>query len=661
MSQVIESTPLERGRAAAETHKWREAYELLKAADAQMALSPDDLERYAEAAWWSGRLEDCISARERAYAGYIDAGEPRRAAVVGLQVAQDYFGKLAHSMGAGWFNRAERLLQEEGDCAEQGWLSMMHAMGALAMGDYDGALQAAKRTLDTGTRFGSPDLCAIGLLLEGKALIQAGRTSEGLALLDEATVAAVSGDVGPFMTGIIYCMAISSTASLADYDRAGQWTEASKRWCERQSIAGFPGVCRVHRAEIMRLRGSWAEAEQEARRALHELQSFNLEFAAFGFYEVGEIRLRMGDLEEAKDAFRQAHELGREPQPGLAMLQLAEGNVAGAAASIKRALDEPVLDKLGRCRLLTPQVTISIAGGDLDTARTAADEAEAIADEFDSAVLRACALLARGELQLADGQIDDAVRSCKTSWRLWREADLPYEAARARMLLGIALRESGDEDGAVLELQAARAAFDKLGAVLDLRRAMDLLGEEVSSSLPKASVPGVRTTRTFMFTDIVGSTNLVEALGDAAWENLLDWHDNTLRKLFEGHCGEEVKQVGDGFFVAFDNPFEAVECAVAIQRRLESHRRSNGFAPQVRIGLHSVEATRRGSDYGGKGVHEAARVGALAQGGEILASMDVIDIAKARFPVSEPRSVELKGVSEKMLVASVDPGLASLV
>lgn len=661
MSQVIESDLLERGRAAAAKHAWREAFDLLRAADSERELAPQDLQQYAEAAWWTGRLEDCISARERAFAGYMEEGSPRAAAVIGIQIAQDYFSKLAHSMGAGWFNRAERLLQQEGDCSEQGWLSMMHAMDALAMGKYELALDSARKTLDIGTRFGNPDLQAIGLLLEGKSLLKSGHVQEGLALLDEATVAAVSGDVGPYMTGIIYCMAISATASLADYDRAGQWTEASKRWCERQSIAGFPGVCRVHRAEIMRLRGSWAEAEQEARRALHELQNFNLEFAAFGFYEVGEIRLRMGDLEEAKDAFRQAHELGHEPQPGLALLQLAEGNVRAAAASIKRALEEPMLDKLARCRLLTPQVTISLAAGDMETARAAAAEAETIADEFDSPVLQACALLARGELQLAEGNAAAAVGSCRQSSRLWREADLPYEAARARMALGVALRECGDEDGALLELHAARTTFDKLGAVLDLRRAMDLLGEDVAASLPRASVPGVRTTRTFMFTDIVGSTNLVEALGDAAWENLLDWHDQTLRKLFQAHCGEEVKQVGDGFFVAFENPYEAVECAVAIQRRLDGHRRSHGFAPQVRIGLHSVEATRKGKDYGGKGVHEAARIGALAGGGEIFASMDVIDVAKARFPVSEPQRVELKGVSEEMPIASIDPGLGSPV
>lgn len=659
MSQVLEHSPLEAGREAIERHAWREAFDHLTAADQLEGLGPGDLESLAEAAWWTGRLEQCIDARERAHAAYIEAGNKRRAAVVALDVAQDYFNKLAHSIGAGWFNRAERLLENEGECAEQGYLAMFHAMGMMAMGDFDGAIDTAKRALDFGMRFGNRDLQAFGLLLEGKARVQKGDVTEGLALLDEATVAAVSGEIRPIASGIIYCMAISATAELADYQRAGEWTEASRKWCERQSISGFPGVCRVHRAEIMRLRGSWAEAEREARRALNELQNFNLEFAAEGFYEIGEIRLRMGDLDEAKDAFRQAHELGREPQPGLAMLLAAEGNLEGAVSSIARALDDPSIDRLRRCRLLTPQVSILIARGELDAARSAVEEAETISAEFGSAVLQACALLARGELQLAEGSAGDAIRNIRQSWRLWREADLPYEAARARLMLGVALREAGDEDGAQLELQAARSAFDKLGAVLDLRRAIELLGDEIAEGLPKASVPAVHVDRTFMVTDIVASTNLVEALGDEAWEELLGWHHQTLRQLFMAHCGEEVDEAGDGFFVAFDNPYEAVECAVDIQRRLAAHRKEHGFAPQLRIGLHAVDAIRKGKDYRGKGVHEAARIGALAKGGEILASADVIMAAKARFPVSEFKTVELKGVSEPVQVATIDSGIAS--
>jgi class 3 adenylate cyclase len=660
MSQVLEGSPIDAGREAISRHAWREAFELFSSADEAEPLGAEDLERLAEAAWWTGRLEAAIAARERAYAAFLEKGQPRRAAAAALNVSQDYFSKLAHSIGAGWFNRAERLLEAEGDCAEKGYLAMFNGLGQMAMGDFEGALAAAKETLNTGMRFGDRDLQAYGLLLEGKALVKKGEVSEGLALLDEATVAAVSGEIGPMASGIIYCMAISTTAALADYQRAGEWTEASRRWCERQSIAGFPGVCRVHRAEIIRLRGSWAEAEQEARRALNELQNFNLEFAGHGFYEIGEIRLRMGDLDEARNAFRQAHELGHNPQPGLSLLYLAEGKVDAAVKSISQALAEPSLDRLGRCRLLSPQVTITIAAGDIDTARAAADEAEEIAEQFESPVLQACALLARAELQLATGDAAAAVQNCRKSRAIWTKADLPYEAARARMVLGVALQADGDAEGAELELRAARKTFEKLGAVLDLRRSMELLGEDVAEHLPKASMPGERVIKTFMFTDIVNSTALVETLGDSAWEHLLSWHDQTLRKLFMAHCGDEVKQIGDGFFVAFDNPFEAVECAVGIQRKLAAHRKEHGFAPHVRIGLHSVEATRKGEDYGGKGVHEAARIGALATADEILASADVIRAARARFPVSEPRSVDLKGVSESVIVSSIDPGLASI-
>jgi len=530
-----------------------------------------------------------------------------------------------------------------------------HGMSAASMGDHEGALASARDALDIGTRFGDRDLMAFGLLIEGKTRVAMGQVKEGLALLDEATVAAVSGELDPYSSGIIYCVAIGSTAQLADYQRAGEWTEASQRWCERQSISGFPGVCRVHRAEIIRLRGSWAEAESEARRALNELQGFSVEFAAHGFNEIGEIRLRMGDLDEARAAFHQAHELGHDPQPGLALLLLAEGKPAAALSSIRRSLESGTYDRLGRCRLLSPMVTIAIAAGEIDVARAASDEAQEIAADFDSPVLQACGYLSRGELQLIDGDPDAALKSFREGWQRWRSADLPYEAARARMMMGVALREAGDEDGAVLELQAARSVFEKLGAVLDLRRTMMLLGEELAEGLPTATGPSTRVSKTFMFTDIVNSTNLVEVIGDEAWEGVLAWHDKTMRQLFMANCGEEVKHVGDGFFVAFDEASEGIECAVAIQRKLAEHRNDSGFAPQVRIGLHTTEATAKGGDYAGKGVHESARIGALAQGGEILASRQVIDAHKPRFPVSPLRRVELKGVTEAAEVASIDP------
>jgi class 3 adenylate cyclase len=654
VSQTVERSPLEAGREAASRHAWSEALELLAEADEQRQLEADDLVHLAESAWWMGRLDTSIAAKERAYADYLKQDRPRTAAVVALALADDYFGRNEHSIGAGWFNRGERLLESEPDCAEQGYLAWMQAHSALHAGDYDAAHDAATKTLEIGTRFGDRDLQAYGLVGQGLIRVSRGDVKEGLKLLDEATVAAVSGECGPLASGIVYCIAIGATAKLGDYARAGQWTEAARRWCERQSIAGFPGVCRVHRAEIMRLRGTWPEAEQEARRALVELRSFNLEFAAEGFYEIGEIRLRMGDLEAAGEAFREAHELGRDPYPGRALLLLVDGKVDAAAKSIRRTLEARTFDPLGRARLLPAQVRIAIVAGDIDRATAAVEELEHIAESYESTALVATAHCARGELLIAQEKAAEAIAHLRRSLKLWREADLPYEAGLARMHLGVALRADGDEDEAELELRAAKSVFERLGAVLDLRKVLEMLGEEVVEGAPRTPLAGMNVRKTFMFTDIVGSTDLAEAFGEQLWENALAWHDDTLRRLFARYCGEVVKHIGDGFFVAFDEAQEGLECAVRVQREFAAHRKEHGFAPPIRIGLHIGDAVRKGADYGGHGVHVAARIGAESGRDEILASNEVVQAARSRYPVSEPRTVKLKGVKDPVRVVTID-------
>ncbi|MCH6555978.1 MAG: adenylate/guanylate cyclase domain-containing protein, partial [Chloroflexi bacterium] len=606
--------PLQEARDAFERHAWQEAFDLLTAADASGGLAPEDLESLAEAAFWTGRTDECIEALERAYAGFTEAGNARGAASVAINLCFHHFAKLAPSVAAGWSSRAVRLLETEPDCPEHGHLARISTNVTMSAGNLDGALEYARRTYEIGSRFGDRDLQAFGLFDQGNVLVAKGQVAEGMALLDEAMVAAVSGELGPFATGVIYCSMITTCERLADYRRAAEWTDAAQRWCDRQSIAGFPGLCRVQHAQIMRLRGAWAEAEEEATRARDELQGFNLRATGEAFYQIGEIRLRMGDLPAADDAFCQAHELGREPQPGLALLRLAEGNIDAARSMINRAIVDQSWDRLARARLLPVQVEIAIAAADLETASSAADELEAIAETYDTPALRASAACALGALQLAEGDAAAACESLRRGWRLWQEVDAPYEAARARMLLAAAYQAGGDGEAAKLELRSAASTFERLGAVLDTRRAAELLGDGASQK----ATP--RAVKTFMFTDIVKSTNLVEAIGDEAWENLLHWHDQTLRSLFGEHEGEEVKHAGDGFFVAFPDAAGAVECAAAIQRTLADHRRKHGFAVQVRIGLHSAEATRRGRDYGGKGVHQAARIASLAEGGEILAS-----------------------------------------
>ncbi len=503
-------------------------------------------------------------------------------------------------------------------------------------------------------RTGDPDVQAFALAGQGWIRVAMGQREEGLALMDEATVAAVSGEVSPRVTGDIYCGTISTCRNLGDYRRASDWTEAASRWCKRQSISGFPGVCRVYRAEIIRLRGAWSEAEQEARKACDELHRFGmLSYEASGFNEVGEIRLRLGDLDGAEDAFRHAHALGRDPQPGLALLHLAEGNVDAAAAGVQRALDHRK-DGLSRARVLPAQVEIALAADDQEIARAAAAELEEVAAKYGTSTLEASALSARGSVQLAEADARAAVDTLKQAWSLWQEVDLPYESARTRVEMASAYRVLGDDEAAILELEAARSAFERLGAVPALQRVEAALEDAGEDRGPAVAVPSAEVTKTFMFTDVVGSTPLAEALGDDAWQQLLAWHDRTLRSLFARHGGQEIDHAGDGFFIAFDDPAAAVEAAVDIQRSLADHRREHGFSPQVRIGLHSADASLRGRRYTGKGVHAARRVAEVAGAEEIISSATTLEGLAPRYPLGQPRTVRLKGISGEVAVVDID-------
>jgi class 3 adenylate cyclase len=647
MAQVNLDKALESGREALRRHAWREAFELLTAADQAGGLTAEDLEGLAEAAWWNARVDLCIGARERAFALRLEAGEPRRAALVAMDLARDN-SRRAAAVAAAWLSQAERLLHDEPVGIEHGYLARRKWVEAHNTGNFPRALEFAQQGLDIGTRFGSRDLVALSVQNQGLTLIAQGQYDEGMALLDQATVAALSGELRPFTTGVIYCNTISTCEEMADYKRAADWTEAARRWCERQTIRGFPGMCRVHRAGVIRLTGAWQEAEQEARDAYDEVRDFRNDYAAEALYQIGEIRLNRGDLVEAGDAFRQAHDLGREPNPGLALLRLAEGDVGAAAAAIKRGLAAET-QPASRARLLPTQVTIALAAGDRATAAAAAAELGSISATFTIPALKAHTHYARAAVALAEGDADRAVRDFCEALALWREVGAPYEEALTRAALGSAYQAGGDPEGAVLELRAAHATFARLGAVLDERRVATMLAE--AGQLPAQPVAGASTTRTFMFTDIVKSTELVQAMGDEAWNEVLRWHDQTLRGLIARHGGEEINHSGDGVFAGFETPERAIECAVEIQRTLANHRRTHGYAPPVRIGVHQTAATRVGLDYRGKGVHEAARIAAAAQGGEVLASWHSAQPCK--FALSEPREVSLKGIAQPVQVVSV--------
>ena len=641
---MTDSDALQLARTALETHDWQGAYDAYVAASIDLELSGDDLQRLAEAAWWTAHPVECIDALERAYAAYSREENPRRAAYVALHLAEQCSERLQSAQAAGWFQRASRLLDGVPESVEHGYLALAMAMTSSGVEDL---MEHGATMLDIGTRFHDNDLQAFGLMVQGMAHIAKAEVPQGMLLIDEATVAAVGGELSPRATGNVYCMTIVLCRDLADYKRAGEWTEATTRWCERQAISGFPGHCRVRRAEIMRLRGSFADAELEARHAVQELLSFGeLPIAGVGFHEIGEIRLRIGDLDGAEEAFAEAHERGNDGQPGMALLQLARGRAVAARASIRAALaDQPMA--LARARLLPAQVEIALVCHDVAEAREAAEELNEIASSYEAPVWHANAHQALGAVLMHEGDAPAAIAELQKALRHWTTSDLPFETARARRYLAMAHRADGDEASAALELQSAHTTFERLGAVLEAARCR----EAIEAGAPKA---GRRVSRTFMFTDIVGSTNLLETIGDDAWEDVVRWHDETLRSAIESHHGEIVHSTGDGFFASFADASAAASCAVAIQRLLAEHRRLHGFAPQVRIGMHAAEATVMVGDYAGMGVHQAARVGALAGSGEIVVTCETVEGEPFPYPVSNERAVALKGIARPVRVVSID-------
>ena len=642
MSQVAD--PLELAREAAGRHAWRRAFDAFDQADRD-ALTPDDLVQYAESAWWAGKLDRAITLRERAHARYVADGETLKAARTALMLSWDHGGRGSFAVAQGWFANAERLLADEPESGAHGWLILTRGVNALyGMGELRDAVEHFERAHELGRRFGERDTEILALVGRGRALVKLGEVENGLALLDEATAAAVSGELQPHSTGLVYCMTISSCQELGDYRRAAEWTEVANRWCDRLDVSGFPGACRIHRAEIMRLRGDLAGAEKQAVEACEELHDFERSITAGGYYEIGEIRRRRGDFAAAEEAYGTANELGRDPQPGVALLRLAEGKVDAARAMVVRSLAE-VQDPLSRLRRLPAQVEIAVAASDLAMARRAFDELERIIDAYTAASGRTPAFegmihFASGQIKIAEGDPEGALECLRRARDEWQRVGAPYETAQSRVLLGLAFRRLGDEHAATAEFEGALATFARLGARLDEERAKELLGR-------------LQTRRTFVFTDIVNSTKLLETLGDEKWKRLLARHDELLRERIVDSGGEVIKQTGDGFFAAFENPRAALEAAVAIQRALSDEI----VAPDVRIGAHTGGAFHTGADvrdYGGQGVHVAARIGAAARAAEILASRETLDGIGGTFRVSEPRPELLPGFEQPVDVVSVD-------
>ena len=640
--------PLAAGRAALARHAWQEAFDRLSEADRLGLLGADDLEALASASFFAARADLELEASERAFARHEADGNDLRAAYLAAAIARTYGHQGKAAIARAWQRRAERLIGADGETYAHGYLALAVSESAAAQGQLDAALSLAERAIEIGANAADPDLTAFAQSNLGTLKIATGDMASGFALMEEASLAAVNGELTPFTSGITACQMISACRDVTDYRRATEWIEATEKYCVSNGLAGFPGVCRIHRAEVAAIGGAWEQAEQELERLTGELEPYlATPPQADGFYAIGDIRRLKGDFEGAEAALREAHVRGRSPQPALALVRLAQGNIRAAAKAIDAAVNDTTWDRLTRARLLPAQVEIALAASDLERARSAAAELSEIVAGYPLPALEAGERLTRGRLLLAEDDTAAAARELRVAIKGWQDVGAPYEVARARRLLSRALRELEDDDDADLELHAAIQEFDRLGAHVDAESA----GREQHQIAEHRSDP-TTVRRTFMFTDIDGSTSLAEALGDDAWERLLRWHDDMLRTLIGRAGGQIVNSTGDGFFVAFDSAQTAVETAIAVERALRYHRERTGFALQVRIGLHTSEATQRGADYSGLGVHVAARIGGLATGGEILATSATLQQA-GNVATTDARSVTVRGVATAVEIATI--------
>ena len=495
-AEAARTADLEGARAAYDRHAWAEAFERLTAADDAAPLEVWDLERLAISSWLAGHPDEMLATTARAHLEALRIGESELAIRAARVLGTVMFQRGEFAQGGGWLARAARVVEDSGyDGPELGHLRIAEALRALMSGDAGTSLATFEEVAAIAARFGDRDLEAFGRLGRGQSLIALGEVGRGLGLLDEAMTSVVAGEVTPIPSGTIYCAVIETCQELFDVRRAQEWTAALSNWLESEpEMQPFRGNCLVYRAGVMRLHGSWADASVEAGRA-RELMLRPPPVPAVGeaIYELAELDRLRGAYVAAEAGYREAGQWGRLPEPGHALLRLAQGDVAAAAAAIRRAQVEAEGEHI-RARYLEPSVEIALAAGDVVAAREAADRLAATADVLGAALLHAMALRADAAVRLAEGDVDGALGGLRRAWEAWIALDAPYEAARVRVLTAMACRALGDHDGEALELAAAREAFERLGATPDLER-LATIERDGAPGAAAAPLPGGLSAR----------------------------------------------------------------------------------------------------------------------------------------------------------------------
>ena len=472
-------TDLDRGRSAYRQQEWERAFTLLASADRVQSLGAEEFEMLGRAAYMLGRDDDYVDAFERAHKTHLGRGDVPRALRCGFWIGHSFWFRGEKARAAGWFARAGRLLDSVGgDSVERGYLLIPVWLDQMSRGDFERGYTTAVEAAEIGERFGDADLIWLARDDQARALVLLGRVKEGFRLVDEALAVAAANDLSPIVTGIVYCNTIAFCRAVFDVRHAREWTRVLSTWCERQpEMVAHNGLCLVHRAEIMLLGGDWEAALNEARRSVERFSRGALNQLACGsaFYCQGETHRLRGEFDAAEEAYRQASQHGCEPQPGWALMRLAQGKAEPAAAALRRFVGETTVP-LRRASVLPAYVEIMLTSGSLDLARAACGELDEIARHFESEALEAMAAQCRGMTALAEDRPADALIDLRRALAVWRELDAPYEVARVRSTIGRACRALDDHDTAALELEAARSSFKQLGAAADEARVASLAG-----------------------------------------------------------------------------------------------------------------------------------------------------------------------------------------
>lgn len=495
-NSLTRAQALDRGRESLRKQDWGEAFVQLSAADRQEPIEPEDLQQLSIAARLIGREAESADILARAHQGFLMRGDTPQAARCACWLSLTSLLNGDRAQAGGWLSRAGRLLEGRHDCVEQGYLLLPAGIRSVYDGDTAGAYAAFLQASTIGERFGDKDLTTLALQGQGRALIRQGEITRGVTLLDEAMVAVKAGEVSHFIAGGVYCSLIEACGEIFDLRRAQEWTSALEQWCASQpDLVPYRGDCLIRRAEILQLHGAWPAALREAQRACERLsQPAPKPAVGAAFYRKAEVHRLRGEFAEAEEAYREAGRWQRTPQCGLAQLRFSQGQIQAAYAAIRQVAEE-VEEPGKRSQVLDVYVEIALAANDVAAARAASNELSEIAGRIDAAFIHAITARADGAVLLAEGNARGAAAALRRALNCFRELDAPYEVARVRVLVALACRELGNRDTADLELSAAREVFQKLGAAPDLARVEALFHRKARASAGPLSTREVQVLR----------------------------------------------------------------------------------------------------------------------------------------------------------------------